>query len=513
METLPVPLVRCTSEGDVVFTNPSADALFGGKIRTVGEGLFVDDRYGNKPPRESGEFLVRVKRDGREFVASGVWDGEEGQMTFILLPRWMRGTLEAFPAVAEAAVLAANAPEKVDEFRDSLTIGSLAVCSADRAYILTQDPNAPLKEVICSSLAVRGMEAKSAEGKTPAAVRYPDSGAALPVREGAGTIAGGVRVITPRGHGQDSPFVSTRAMMAADISFVQEGAGSAMLVVESDRAGAYTWREANLFAVFVRHASIVNGFSHQVHEGNQNYHDLLEELRKAPELPVILDLMHDAKNLVRDASATVENVREALGETSFGKRRAAGLEGSLQSLNEMRDLLAEIEGRLRRTREAGLQREPVDVNSIIRRVESILRGSASGIVKFHDKLSPGPLLVDGSKSQILILVYHLASNAVNAIRKAGLQGSITVKTGLTPRKPSYVRFEIADTGPGMDTEIRELFNGRRGFSRTPGGSGRGLLQVRDIVDTLGGSISLDTKLGAGARFTIDLPISKLGETG
>ena len=70
-----------------------------------------------------------------------------------------------------------------------------------------------------------------------------------------------------------------------------------------------------------------------------------------------------------------------------------------------------------------------------------------------------------------------------------------------------VRVVVSDSGPGIPRDQREriferFVQGREG----PGGAaGLGLAIVRDIVETHGGRVHLESEVGWGSRFTIDLP--------
>ena len=66
---------------------------------------------------------------------------------------------------------------------------------------------------------------------------------------------------------------------------------------------------------------------------------------------------------------------------------------------------------------------------------------------------------------------------------------------------------MADTGPGIPPEQRERIFERFVQGEEPGGgaAGLGLAIVRDIVQAHGGRIFLDSELGRGSRFTLELP--------
>ena len=68
-----------------------------------------------------------------------------------------------------------------------------------------------------------------------------------------------------------------------------------------------------------------------------------------------------------------------------------------------------------------------------------------------------------------------------------------------------VALDLIDTGCGMDAEtqakIFETF-----FSTKPGGSGLGLPTTRKIIEAHGGQITVESEVGRGTKFTIELPV-------
>ena len=78
-----------------------------------------------------------------------------------------------------------------------------------------------------------------------------------------------------------------------------------------------------------------------------------------------------------------------------------------------------------------------------------------------------------------------------------------------PKRAAFVRFEIADQGPGIPREHqRGLFEK---FFRVPGspegGSGLGLFIAKGLVQAHGGEIGVDSEAGSGATFWFTIPVA------
>jgi len=71
-----------------------------------------------------------------------------------------------------------------------------------------------------------------------------------------------------------------------------------------------------------------------------------------------------------------------------------------------------------------------------------------------------------------------------------------------------VLLAVSDTGPGIPPEQREKVFERFAQSADAGeigAAGLGLAIVRDIVQAHGGRIQLDSEVGRGSRFVLELP--------
>lgn len=122
-----------------------------------------------------------------------------------------------------------------------------------------------------------------------------------------------------------------------------------------------------------------------------------------------------------------------------------------------------------------------------------------------------PATLHGDRTRIQQILLNLIGNAV----KFTDIGHVAVETsGLLPQG---VRFVVSDTGPGLNEEQQQrLFRrfeqaqGARTASRY-GGSGLGLAISQELAAAMGGRIAVESVVGKGTRFIVDLPLSGGGD--
>lgn len=103
---------------------------------------------------------------------------------------------------------------------------------------------------------------------------------------------------------------------------------------------------------------------------------------------------------------------------------------------------------------------------------------------------------------------HVWTNLIdNAIKFDSYGGSIRLRL---KKDGERVRFTVSDTGPGIAPEEQSrIFTKfyQVDSSHKEEGSGLGLALVKRIVTSSGGNISVESEPGAGATFTVELPLS------
>ena len=110
--------------------------------------------------------------------------------------------------------------------------------------------------------------------------------------------------------------------------------------------------------------------------------------------------------------------------------------------------------------------------------------------------------------KIIEVVRNLVENALQAMPDGG---ELTLEAMLLFETPApMIRFEIRDTGEGMDEETRNrIFEPF--FTTRSKGTGLGLAIVKRIIDQHGGETGIDPAQGVGARLWFTLPTGPLEE--
>ncbi|MFL5319731.1 MAG: ATP-binding protein, partial [Myxococcaceae bacterium] len=135
--------------------------------------------------------------------------------------------------------------------------------------------------------------------------------------------------------------------------------------------------------------------------------------------------------------------------------------------------------------------------------------TAAALMAF--KTSSGPNLVvdlDAAKSARVIgeagALNQVWVNLLdNAIQAAGPTGQVTVTVEQSAKQISV---DVSDNGPGIPPGVlSRIFDPFFTTKRVGTGTGLGLSFVRQIVETHGGSVSVQSSPGEGARFRVTLP--------
>jgi PAS domain S-box-containing protein len=154
-----------------------------------------------------------------------------------------------------------------------------------------------------------------------------------------------------------------------------------------------------------------------------------------------------------------------------------------------------------------------DLTRTLQRIVEVMNVAALGkdvdVSLVYDKQLPP--IVRGNQGRIRQVVTNLMENAV----KFTVEGTVVLNVSQQTETETHrvIRFEVRDTGPGIAAEDRLLLFERfsqieASSTRRYGGVGLGLATARQLVETLGGLIDVDSTPGAGSTFWFTVPFAK-----
>ena len=179
-------------------------------------------------------------------------------------------------------------------------------------------------------------------------------------------------------------------------------------------------------------------------------------------------------------------------------------EGLLELVNDLLDFAKIEAGKLE------VDVEPFDLGALIAETlrSFALRAQEKGLELVHNVPRRVPTLVVGDRQRVRQVLVNLVGNAIKFTRA----GEVVVSVSEASRveRCSRLVIGVADTGIGIPPEKREAifeaFTQADGSTtRMFGGSGLGLAISSRLVAIMGGTIVVESELGRGSRFDVELP--------
>ena len=156
-----------------------------------------------------------------------------------------------------------------------------------------------------------------------------------------------------------------------------------------------------------------------------------------------------------------------------------------------------------------LQRQDFDLRGLVDEVVGLTAPMAEqrGLAFADEIAADTPGVLRGDPVRVRQILLNLLGNAIKFTERGG----VTLR--VSPASPQGVRFEIADTGPGINEEQQarlfqrfEQAEGARTAARY-GGSGLGLAICQELALAMGGRIQVRSTPGVGTCFTVELPLA------
>ncbi len=233
------------------------------------------------------------------------------------------------------------------------------------------------------------------------------------------------------------------------------------------------------------------------------------ELYKANKLKseFLANMSHEFRTPLNAILGFAELLREKpAADVEKSKRWAENIVASGRSLlNMINDLLDLAKA------EAGKMELRIDKTSIPQVLEGLSAFfsplTEQKMIKVRMDVADDLPLVQTDAQKLQQILYNLLSNAIKFTPE---RGRIQLKASM--RDDTTVRISVTDTGPGISPEsqlhIFEKFRQLDGsITRRGEGTGLGLAICKQLADLLAATISLESKLGKGSTFTLDVPVN------
>ena len=163
----------------------------------------------------------------------------------------------------------------------------------------------------------------------------------------------------------------------------------------------------------------------------------------------------------------------------------------------------EIIGRIRLLYKKGTpQREPIDVNEVIREMIVLLRGETTRYnILVGTDLSADLPQITGDRVQLQQVLMNLMINGIDAMKDADGTRELAIRSQRTESEDVMV--SVTDSGVGLPKQADQIFNAV--FTTKPHGTGMGLRISRSIIESHGGRLWAADNSPRGASFCFTLP--------
>ena len=191
----------------------------------------------------------------------------------------------------------------------------------------------------------------------------------------------------------------------------------------------------------------------------------------------------------------------------IGKKITYSSQHLLSLINDVLDMSKIESGR------TSLNSDKVDVSEFINNISEIVQVQTKSKKQSFEIKTKGniPPYIYADKLRLTQILLNLLSNAVKYTEKNGTI-SLVVEGYGNNGQTCHLRFIVSDNGQGMSSEfVEKIFEP---FSRETNsmtnkiqGTGLGMSITKSIIDLMGGTIDIQSELGKGSVFTVDLIFS------
>jgi signal transduction histidine kinase/ActR/RegA family two-component response regulator len=223
-------------------------------------------------------------------------------------------------------------------------------------------------------------------------------------------------------------------------------------------------------------------------------------------------IAHDFNNIL---GVILGNAEMARGDAGAGTNLADDLDEVIKACHRARELVKQI---LAFSRQADSERIALQPAKIVREAMRMLRSSIPSTIDIHQDIDSSTESIMADPTHIHQILMNLCTNAFHAMEKDGGRIDIRLqdveigaedleKVAGDIRPGRYIQLTVADSGPGIDHEVRKrMFDPYFTTKEVGKGTGLGLSIVHGIVMSYNGFITYISDTDQNSVFYVYLPV-------
>ncbi|MDH4299170.1 MAG: ATP-binding protein [Dehalococcoidia bacterium] len=238
----------------------------------------------------------------------------------------------------------------------------------------------------------------------------------------------------------------------------------------------------------------------------QAFNSMAADLEYAEQLRrnMVADVAHELRTPLSNIQGYLEAIRDGMIEPDAATIRSLNEETSLLSrlVNELQELSLAEAGELK------LVFQAEDITDLLRQAVSPVQPQlTAGEISLSLEVPDNLPLVNIDWQRVNQVLHNILENAVVHTPKGGIIKVAASEQG------KWVEVSVSDTGKGIPAEdlphiFERFYRVDKSRARATGGSGLGLTIAKRLIEAHGGTITVQSKLGEGSRFSFTLPVAE-----
>jgi two-component system NtrC family sensor kinase len=271
---------------------------------------------------------------------------------------------------------------------------------------------------------------------------------------------------------------------------------------------------AMLLATAVHLAQIARRQAVQVDTANRELQAEIAERRRQQEAlyqreklaamsTLLAGVTHELNNPLAVVMMEVELLSEEVENSPLAARTKKIFQAAQRCVRIIQNFLALV-------RERSPERTPVQLNTVVEAVIEMLTYPLQvDNIAVHLQLADDLPVLAADANQLHQVLLNLVTNAHQALRETAPPRQLIITTRYDDAC-RQITLEVADTGPGIPLEMQTRIFEPFFTTKPPGvGTGLGLSLCQGIIESHGGTIAVESQLGHGTIFRIELPVASV----